>query len=139
LIVCLSDKKVNVAGFDPSQCEVADLDLVSAALACNWLTTAGEAIMLMVHQVVHIPTMEIDLLCPMQMRMNDVKAHECPKFMEEQPSNLSLAPRVTQAGDKNLCLVCALRGVTSCFPTRKPTTAELANCRRFDLTAEEPE
>jgi hypothetical protein len=79
LIVCLSDKKVNVAGFDPSQCEVADLDLVSAALTCNCLTTAGEAIMLMVHQVVHIPMMKIDLLCPMQMRMNDIEAHVCPK------------------------------------------------------------
>jgi hypothetical protein len=82
LIVRLSDKKVNVTGFDPLKCEVANLDLVSAALACNCPATA-EGIMLMVHQAIHVPTMENDLLCPMQMRMNHTKVQDCPKFVEE--------------------------------------------------------
>jgi hypothetical protein len=71
LIMHKLDKKVNVTGFDPTQGKVKDLDLVSAALAYDCPTT-GEATILLIHQAVHVPTMENDLLCPMQMRMNDV-------------------------------------------------------------------
>jgi hypothetical protein len=81
----LLDKKVNVTRSDALQRQVTDLDLVSAALACDCLTT-GEAIMLMSHQAVHVPTTENDLLCPiMQMRMNNMEVLECSKFMEAQP------------------------------------------------------
>ena len=78
LIVHKLDKQVNVTGFDPSQGKVKNLDLVSAALAYDCPTT-GEATILMVHQAVHVPTMENNLLCPMQMRMNDIQLNECPK------------------------------------------------------------
>jgi hypothetical protein len=81
LIVHMLDKKVNASGFDPSQGKVKDLDLVSAALAYDCPTT-GETIMLLVHQAVHVPSMNIDLLCPLQMRMNDVELQECPKSMD---------------------------------------------------------
>jgi hypothetical protein len=137
LIVHLLDKKVNVTGFDPSRGKVKDLNLVSAALAYDCPRT-GEAIMLMVHQAVHVPTMENDLLCPMQMRMNDVKVNECPKFMETRPNDKSHTLRTTQDGE-DLCIPFGLRGVTSYFPTLKPTPLELATCRRFDLTAKDPE
>jgi hypothetical protein len=137
LIVHLLDKKVNVTGFDPTQGKIKGLDLVSAALAYDCPRT-GEATILMIHQAVHVPTMDNDLLCPMQMRMNDVVVNECPKFMETSPSDMSHALRVTQDGDE-LCIPFGLRGVTSYFPTRKPTQMELATCRRFDLTAEDPE
>jgi hypothetical protein len=88
LIVHLLDKKVNVTGFDPTQGKVKDLNLVSAALAYDCPAT-GEPIILMVHQAVHVPTMNNDLLCPMQMRVNDVELYECPKFMENNPSDAS--------------------------------------------------
>jgi hypothetical protein len=58
--------------------------------------------------------------------------------MEEQPNDLSHSPRVTQNGD-DLCIPFGIRGVTSCFPARKLTAIELANCRTVDLTSEEPE
>ena len=41
--------------------------------------------------------------------------------------------------DDELCIPFALCGVTSYFPTLKPTKTELATCRHFDLTSEEPE
>ena len=137
LIVHLLDKKVNVTGFDPTQGKVKDLDLVSAALAYDCPTT-GEVTILMVHQAVHVPTMENDLLCPMQMRMSDIELRECPKFMEEQPNDRSHTLRAVQDGDE-LNISLGLRGVTSYFTTRTPPKAELATCRRFDLTSEEPE
>jgi hypothetical protein len=41
LIVHVLGKKVNVTGFDPLQGKVKDLDLVSAALACDCPTTGA--------------------------------------------------------------------------------------------------
>jgi hypothetical protein len=73
LIVHVLKKKVIATGFDPLQGKEKDLDLASAALACNCPTT-GETVVLMTHQAVHVPTMENDLLCPMQMRVNDVQS-----------------------------------------------------------------
>jgi hypothetical protein len=131
------DKKVNVTGFDPTLGKTLNLDLVSAALAYDCPTT-GAATILMIHQAVHVPTMENDLLCPMQMRMNDVEVHECPKFMEAAPSDTSHSLGITQGGEE-LRISLGLRGVTSYFPTRKPTSLELATCPRFDLKAEDPE
>jgi hypothetical protein len=136
MIVHLLDKKVNVTGFDPAQGKVKDLDLVSAALAYDCPET-GEVTILQVNQAVHVPTMDNDLLCPMQMRMNDVELHECPKFMEGQPTDMSHSLRLVQDGDE-IHIPFGLRGVTSYFPTRKPSPAEYANCRRFHLTSEDP-
>jgi hypothetical protein len=118
----LLDKKVNVTRSDALQRQVTDLDLVSAALACDCLTT-GEAIMLMSHQAVHIPTTENDLLCPiMQMRMNNMSA---PSSWKHNHSNLSHAPSVTQDGDE-LCIPFGLQHGATC--TLLPCTQ--ANTRR---------
>ena len=70
------------------QDNVKDLDLVSAALTYGDCPVTGEVIILMIHQAVHIPMMENDLLCPMQIWMNDIKLQKCPAFMEEQPSDI---------------------------------------------------
>jgi hypothetical protein len=43
----LLDKKVNITGFDPAQGKVKDLDLVSAALACD-CTATGLVLILMI-------------------------------------------------------------------------------------------
>jgi hypothetical protein len=88
LITLILDKHVNVSGFDPMQGKVKDLYLVSTALTYN-CPESGEVIILDIHQGVHVPTMENNLLCPMLMQMNDVKVHECLKFLEERPTNMS--------------------------------------------------
>jgi hypothetical protein len=136
-IVHLLDKKVNVTGFDPSLGKVTGLNLVSAALAYDCPET-GDTVILMIHQAVHVPTMINDLLCPMQMRVNNVSIQECPKFLEEHPNDTSHALRINQDGEE-FVIPFALRGVVSHFPTRKPTTAEYQSCRRIELTSEEPE
>ena len=58
--------------------------------------------------------------------------------MELTPNDRSHTLRAKQDGEE-LVIPLALRGLTSYFPTRKPTKAELSTCRRFDLTSEEPE
>jgi hypothetical protein len=137
LIVHVLDKKVNVSGFDPSQGKVKDLNLVSAALAYND-PVSGEVIILMINQAAHVHTMVNDLLCPMQMLLNDVEVNDSPKFLLKHPDDTSHALRIRQDGD-DFNIPFALHGVTTYFPTRKPSTQELATCRQFSLTSEEPQ
>jgi hypothetical protein len=100
-IVHILNKKVNVTGFDPSLGKVKDLDLVSAALAYDCSET-GETVIMRIHQAVHVPTMINDLLCPIQMRANEIGVQECPKFLQEHPDDTSHALKVTQDGEDML-------------------------------------
>jgi hypothetical protein len=139
LIVHILDKKANVAGLDPMQGKVKDLDLTSGALACDCCPTS-KFVMLMMNQAACVPTMENDLLCPrMQVRTDDVDAQECPKFLEGHLNNTLHTPRVKSDDGDELCMPFGLHGVTSCSPAWKPTQSELANCQRFNLTLEELE
>jgi hypothetical protein len=113
--------------------------LISHQVPWHVIAQTGEVVMLMMNQAVHVPTMENDLLCPMQMRMNDVDIKECPKFLEEHPNDTSHTLQVKSADGDELCILFGLRHVTSYFPTCKPTQSELANCRQFNLTLEEQE
>jgi hypothetical protein len=79
LIVHLLNKKVNVTGFHPTLGKVKDLDLISAALAYDCLDTGVTGI-LMVYRAVHVPTMTNDLLCPMQMRVNEMGYKSAKSF-----------------------------------------------------------
>jgi hypothetical protein len=109
---------------------------VSAARAYDCPRT-GQVIILMVHQAIHIPTMENNLLCPMQIRMNDAKVSDIPKFLADNPTDETHA--ITFKDDEATFIIpFSLDGVTSVFPTRKPTMDEYNNGIRFDLTYESP-
>jgi hypothetical protein len=75
----------------------------------------------------------------MQMRLNDVVVNETPKFQFPNPTNLSHT--ITVKGDTindELVIPLDLRGVVSCFKTRKPTQEEFDTCDRYELTYESP-
>ena len=57
--------------------------MVSGALAYNDPQT-GELILSVVDQAVYLPSMECNLLCPMQVHLNDVAVDEVPKFLAMQ-------------------------------------------------------
>ena len=85
----------------------------------------GQKVMLLIHQAIYIPTMDHNLLCPMQLRLNDVKVNDIPRFLTEQPDDHTHAlvlPKAT--GDHPLVVPLSLDGVTSYFPTSKPTEDE---------------
>ena len=63
---------------------------MSAALAYDDPST-GEVIILMVHQAILVPQIRHNLLCPMQLRMNDVEVDEKPKFLTDAPAELNHA------------------------------------------------
>ena len=90
-----------MTGFDPAQGKVKNLDLVSATLVSDCPRTS-EVSILMINQAIHVPTMENDLLCLMQMRLNDIDLHESPKFMEQRPNYRSHTLHSKQKTEKSL-------------------------------------
>ena len=88
-----------------------NVHIVTAALAYDD-PTSGKVIILNVHQAVHIPSMENDLLCPMQMRLANVVVNDCPKFVHENPTDAthSIIIKAT-AYDEELVIPLSLQGV----------------------------
>ena len=136
LVTHYYDKTVNVLGYDPKLGSMKNMAIVSAALAYDD-PTSGEMVILCVHQAVHIPSMSNNLLCPMQMQLNDVQVNDCPKFLHPHPTNTTHSI-VLKEGDDTLVIPLSLRGVTSYFPTRVPTPYKNETCRSFNLTFEDP-
>ena len=117
-----------------------DARTVSAAIAYD--TTFGETIILVIHQEIHISGLKHNLLCPMQMRLNDVKISELPKFLAKRPTDKIHAITIPETNDADRIVIpLLLHGVTSYFPTRKPTVAEYEKeyATTFELTFETPE
>jgi hypothetical protein len=112
---------VNVSGYDPKGPVAMDLKTVSAGMAYDVLGS-GRVVILIVHQAINLPHLLHNILNPMQMRLNDVVMNETPKFQCDNPTNISHA--ITFKGEDlndELIIPFELRGVMSCFTTRKPT------------------
>ena len=110
---------------------------VSGALAYDDQAT-GKTTILVVHQAIHIPTMGSNLLCPMQVWMNDVRVDETPKVLTENPTDITHASSGKDADGIQVTIPLCSKGVTSYFLTRNLTKKEFNSCPRFDLTYEAP-
>ena len=101
----------------------------------------GETAMLQINQAIFVPQMTHNLLCPMQLRMSGVMLNEEPKFLAKNPSMETHAISVKDEVDGSTFVIpLSLKGVTSYFPSRKPTLAEYQSSERiYALTQEEPE
>ena len=86
------------------------MPIVLAALAYDD-PIGGETVILRIHQAVHIPTMTNNLLCPMQMRLNDVVVNDCPKFVHDNPTD-QMHAIILKADRDMLTIPLSLRGVT---------------------------
>jgi hypothetical protein len=76
------------------------------------------------------------------MRMNDVKISETPKFLTLNPTDETHAIVLQDPEEEDPYVIpLSLSGVTSSFPTRKPTTADKYENtdRTFDLLYELPD
>jgi hypothetical protein len=127
---------VNVSGYDSTGPMAMDLKTVSAAMVYD-VPGSGRFVILIVHQAINLPHFPHKLLNPMQMRLNDVVVNETPKFQSASPTNLSHT--ITVKGDNmndELVVPLDLRGMVSCFTTRKPTQEEFDTCDRYELTYE---
>jgi hypothetical protein len=141
LVVLDYDRLVDVCGYDPKGPVTRSLRTVTAALLAYTHPQSGEVVILVVHQAVLIPSLHHNLLCPNQMRLNDVVVSEQPKFLTENPTDTTHAIVIPGKEEENLpplTIPLDLQGLTSCFPMRKPSAEEYESCSRYDLTSEEP-
>ena len=80
-------KAVNIVGYDKSKGTCADnMMTVSGALAYD-NPTSGKTVIIVKHQAIYVSTMDCNLIFPIQVRMNDVKLDDKPKFLTEDPTN----------------------------------------------------
>ncbi|KAI2505146.1 hypothetical protein MHU86_9334 [Fragilaria crotonensis] len=76
----------------------------------------------------------------MQLRLNDVKVNDVPRFLTDQPTELthSLVIPIEQS-DTPYVIPLSIIGVASSFPTRKPTREEYDQLPHIILTSEAPD
>jgi len=79
----------------------------------------GVNYMLILHQAIYIPDMEVNLICPMQLRDNDIEDNDLPKSMCKDPTTNDHAIIVD-----DLTITLSIRGIISYFPVVKPTKEE---------------
>ena len=114
---------MNVTGFDPPQGSVPDLKVGSTALAYDCPLT-GDVLIFKLNQAIHIDSMNNNLLCPMQLRMNDVKVFDCPRLFIENPNEYDHTIITLGVDNEEYSIPLSLNGVTSISSTRKPTMDE---------------
>jgi hypothetical protein len=138
LIVHDYERPINVSGYDPTGPIVQDLKTVSAALAYDD-PVSGETVILIVHQAIHIPDLSHNLLSTMQVRLNDVTVNETPRFLTEKVSDYTHSLVIpTDDYDLSYVIPLSIRGVSSSFPTRKPTVEEYETLPHLCLTSDDP-
>ena len=86
----------------------------------------GDTYMLVLHQAILIPQMENNLLCPLQMRNNDVPVNEKPLIMvpKTTDNHHDIMIRVIDQDQQPVNIPLSIKGVISYFPSRKPTREE---------------
>ena len=79
LVTHIHERKVNVSPYDPALGSVKDLDVVNTAVAYDFPATC-EVIVFIINQAIHINTMSSNLLCVMQVRINDINVLNAQNF-----------------------------------------------------------
>ena len=75
---------LNISGYDGSMGS-SQAQVVSAAVAYD-CPAMGDTYMLVIHQAVAVPSMQHILLSSMQLRDNDVRVNDEPKYLALNPS-----------------------------------------------------
>jgi hypothetical protein len=133
LLVNMTMKTVKVTSFLQSLGSVTKVPIVTAAIAYDD-PRSGKVFILIIHQALHFKELNHCLLCPMQLRLNDVVINERPKFLTTKPTEDDHSIQC-----QDLLIPLELDGVTSYFPARKPTREEYEMCDRIELTYPDPE
>ena len=120
LVIHEYDRYVTVTGYDSKQGSVKDLKVVGEVIAYDCPQT-GEVIIIRINQTIHIRSMSNNLMCSMQIRMNDIKVFDCPKFLIENPENHDHTLTLPRGNGEDYKIPLSLHGITSYFSPRKPT------------------
>jgi hypothetical protein len=82
-----TDRQVSVTPFIKS---LGSIPIITAAIAYD-NPRSGKVYILVIHQALYFPDMKRCLLCPMQIKLNDVVLNERPKFLTAHPTDLDHA------------------------------------------------
>jgi hypothetical protein len=142
LIIHDFERPVRVHGYDSTVAQRDDCKTVSGVVAYDH--PDGTVYYLVFHQAILIPQMTVSLISSMQLRDNDIMVNDEPKHMVLNPTNDHHCIMVNEAAGRSttLCIPLLLHGITSYFPTRKPTREEYEQSDldvRIDMTYESPE
>ena len=142
LIIQDFDRLVRVFGYSKDVGQPDRCKTVSGVVAYDHPET-GETFMLVIHQAILIPNMTANLLSSMQLRDNDLKVNDEPKYLVQNPTEQHHAIDIAGTEDEEAWRIpLLLNGVISYFPTRRPTRKEWLESefsKRICLTAESPE
>ena len=112
-----------MVGYEGSSGVSKSLEVVDAAIAYDGFK--GERVILVINQALEVPGQSNNLLCPMQLRVNDVEVDEKPKFLTDQPGASDHAIVIRDNSlEKPFIIPLSIHGVTFYFPSRKPTLEE---------------
>ena len=112
MIVHYFNRPVNVVGYDPSKgIMTPNCRTVSAAVA-YYCPMTGEVFIIEVHQAILIYHLHNNILCPIQMKMYDVKVNEIPKYLTENPTDKTHSI-VVHERRRNIVIPLHLHRVTS--------------------------
>jgi hypothetical protein len=140
LLIHDTGRKVDVLGFSTAL-GLMELPIVSGAVVYDHPTT-GKVYILVFHQMIFCRQMDNHLICPMQCRVNDVAINNTPKMCILNPDDSTHSIEVADPldPDTTLHIPLILRGVTSCFCIRKPSTAEFEDddIPKLNMTYEFP-
>ena len=121
LIIHDHERHIAVTGYDHGRSKT--YKIVDAVIGYDDPET-GDLCMLVCNQAIHIPGLKHNLLCPMQLRMNDVLVNETPKFLAVEPTDEDHAILITKGDHERLTIPLSLEGVTSYFQSFKPSAEQ---------------
>ena len=116
-------KKVSVVGFTDALGKSLLVDVVHAAVVYDCATT-GQSYLMIIHNALHVKSMDVCLLNPFIMRLAGIHVDDCPKFLAMVPS---IAHHSLYFPPEDIRISLALNGIVSYFPCRKPRGEEISN------------
>jgi hypothetical protein len=128
MIINKTDRQVSVTPFIKSLGSIQKVPIITEAIAYDD-PRSGKVYILVIHQALYFPEMKRCLLCPMQVRLNDVVLNERPKFLTKHPTDLDHAIVLA-----DLTISLDIFNVASFFHGRTPTRKEYDECERIEPT-----
>ena len=129
LVLGVTAISVEVVPFLPSIGTVKDISVCTVAVAYDDPLSHSTYILIF-HQVLFFPTMLHNLLCPQQLRNNQLIVNDVPLAMLS-PSERTVESHCIISRDPPLRIPLELNGIMSGFVTRAPQPHELDDPGRF--------
>ena len=129
LMISMTNQRVTVHPYTSDLGSMQDIQIGTAVLAYDCPLTY-QTYILFFPQSLHIPGMERHLICPAQLRTNNVGINEVPLVHTPQNKRCRLTHSIwTNHPDPQLHIPLEMDGVISFFNVRRPTRAEVNDDR----------